>query len=321
MTKILGVVNIILAAILVYILVYPQIQAGKQLEAQVMYMDGIGALPLYVAEDKGFFDTLRITVTADKILKRGEMEENVGRGVGEMAINSLWPTFLFKAAGRPEAYRLMYSVSSSLSDPYAAILTKSSRIKKLSHLAGKRIGILQESRDDDLMRFVLTAEGVTTEDISFLTFGVSEIEGALLNDMVDVLVAVEPFRSRLLANEDVRLVEDAVFENRLLTPYPFSCTVTSIANLELKKKEIQRLHGALDMAVDYIRNNPDSAAAVVRTRFGYEDTLAIGIPDFRKYDELNEALLVSLSQKLVEAEVLISETPVAETMLLPAEIR
>jgi ABC-type nitrate/sulfonate/bicarbonate transport system substrate-binding protein len=315
------VVNIILAAILVYILVYPQIQAGKQLEAQVMYMDGIGALPLYVAEDRGFFDSLRITVTADKILKRGEMVENVGKGVGEMAINSLWPTFLFKAAGRPEAYRLMYSVSSSLSDPYAALLTKSSRITKLSHLAGKKIGILQESRDDDLMKFILKSAGVKIDKISFLSFGISEIEGALLNEIVDVLVAVEPFRSRLMATKGVRVVEDAVFENRILTPYPFSCTVTSIANLELKKKEIQRLHGALDKAVDYIRNYPDSAQAIVRARFGYEDTLAIGIPDFRKYDELNEALLVSLSQKLVEAEVLISETPVAETMLLPSEIR
>jgi ABC-type nitrate/sulfonate/bicarbonate transport system substrate-binding protein len=125
----------------------------------------------------------------------------------------------------------------------------------------------------------------------------------------------------MMAMDGIRVIEDAFFENNVQTPYPISCSFTSIANLELNKSEIQRLHKALDKAVDFIRTKPESAAAVVRARFGFEDTLAVGIPDFRKYDELNEALLANFSKELVAAEVLISEVPVTDVMLKPSEIR
>ncbi len=325
LNKILTVVNIILAAILIYILVQPKIQASKTVEAKIYYRNDISAAPLFIAEANGYFDSLRVQVSVEEIGKAGEDVENVLKGIGQLASGTDWGYFLFKAKVRPGAYRLVSNVTSTISVPYTALLAPpKSRIKKLSDLVGKKLGYLRDTKDEYLIRYALRSQGINDSMVSMVPLMRSEMKNVFNPDSslvaVDAVLAVEPFRS-ILIKQGARIVEDGFLEKHTVTPFPVGVTYTAVTNLELRKNATQRVVKAIGMAIDFMRKDPDSATAIIRSRLDVPQEVDLSLPTYEKYNEIDPDQINRYVEILKKANVLFVDI-VADSMILsPEEIK
>jgi len=145
MKILLPIINFILALILVFILVYPEIQAKKVVEAQ------------------------------------------------------------------------FYQVKSSVDNPQTALITlKKKRIRTLKDLKTKRkIGYYKDSKIKQIIKYILSEMGIDPEIHSYIPLSLKEMQTALEENIVDVLVAVEPVRSELLKKNGIKIVDDGFIEKIL----------------------------------------------------------------------------------------------------------
>ena len=324
MKILLPIINFILALILVFILVYPEIQAKKVVEAQVLYTKNMGALPFLVAQEKGYFDSLRIKISAEEVVKGGEEVEMVGRGSKNAAFGTLWDLFAFKAAIRPEAYKIFYQVKSSVDNPQTALITlKKKRIRTLKDLKTKRkIGYYKDSKIKQIIKYILGEMGIDPEIHSYIPLSLKEMQTALEENIVDVLVAVEPVRSELLKKNGIKIVDDGFIEKHVFSPYLYSTGFTSIVNVNLNRKAIKRLVLATEMAIDFIRKHPDKTVEIIRKSFGIEDTTVyVNIPSFEKYSEIDPAEIRRLQDKLRDMQVLLREADYTGSLMKREDLR
>jgi len=326
MRYLLTLLNVILAAILLYILVYPKIQAGKVVQAKIIYEKDISALPLYIAKEKGYFDSLKINVSMEETPKTGEEFDGIVKTTAHLGSGIPWTTLLFKSAARPEAVRLVLSVESTISEPYDAIFVKKERlrrkrVRKYKDFEEKRVGFPRGSMYNLLLKYFLKGEGVNIDRIVFIPVSFSEMDSALQKNIVDVLLAVEPSRSLLKEDKSVVLFEDAFLEKHLMTPFPIGAHFTSLANVNLNRREVKRLVSALNRAVDLIRSNPEEAIDIARTYLEFPEHIETSFFSFKKYDEIDETHLERFSKLLYDAGVVLFEVSVSEMLLKPEEVR
>ncbi len=325
LNKILTVVNIILAAILVYILIQPKIQASKIVEAKIYYRDDVSATPLYIAEANGYFDSLKVKVTVEEIGKPGEDVENVLKGIGQLASGTDWGMFLFKAKARPGVYRIVANATSTISVPYTALLAPpKSKIKKLSDLVGKKVGYLRGTKYEYLLRYALRSQGINDSLVEYTPLMMSEMKNVFNPDSalvaVDAVLAVEPYRT-LLIKQGARIIEDGFLEKYTVTPFPVGVTYTSVTNLQLRKNATQRVVKAINMAIDFMRKHPDSATAIVKTKLNVPEEVSLMLPTFEKYNEIDPAQLDRYVDVLKKANVLFVDIETDSMMLSPEEIK
>ncbi len=322
MTRILTLINLILLGVLVYILIYPQMKARQVVEATVAYESTPGALPLFVAQDLGLFDSLKVKVTAEEALIGPEVVDDVGKGKYQMLFGVDWPNALFRMSARPEAYRVAYSVSYSQTDPYASLITlRKSRIRKLKDLLLKRIGYPKGTRYDLMLKHYLKQEGLDPEKVSFIGLLPSEMTTALDRNLADALLIVEPYRSLVVHREDIRILEDAVFARRIVSPLPVFAGLTSIVNLNLTKAQVQRVYAAVEQAIRFIRENPDSAAQILRQHFELPADAPVNLPQFKTYQEIDPTRLEAVISHLKETSVLFVDLDPNDFLMTPSDIK
>ncbi len=322
MTRILTLINLILLGILVYILVYPQIKARQEVEATVVYQQTPGALPLFVAEKLGLFDSVKVKVTAEEALLGPEVVDDVGKGKYQMLYGVDWANALFRMSARPEAYRVAFSANYSQSNPYASLVTlRKSRIRTLKDLLLKRIGYPKGTRYNMVLKHYLKQEGLDPDKVSFIGLLPSEMTTALDRNYADALLVVEPYRSIVVRREDVRVLEDAVFTRRVVSPLPVFVGLTSIVNLNLTKAQVQRVYQATEQAIRYIRQFPDSAAQILRERFNLPEDAPVNLPQFETYQEIDPTRLEAVIAHLKEAEVLFVDIDPNDFMMSPSDLK
>ncbi len=323
MTKLLGVLNLILIGVLVYILIYPQIKLKQTLEAVVVYQESLGALPLFVAEELGYFDSTKINVEAKEVMPGTEGIDDISKGKSQLLIGVNWQNAMFKMASRPEAYRVVLSSYYSSDKPYVALVTlRKKRIRKLKDLELKRIGFPRDTRLDFLLKDFLRKQNVDVDKMSFIGLLTSELDSALEKNYADVLLVPEPYRSLLLTRKTIRVLEDGILTRNYLTPFPTSLAMTSIVNLNLNREKVKRIVNALEMALTYMRENPDFAVDIIRKRFAIQDTMVpINIPDFVDYRGIEPARLQKLVEVFKSAEILFVDIDPHLIVLQPSEIR
>lgn len=323
MTKLLGVLNLILIGVLVYILVYPQIKLRQTLEAIIVYQESIGAVPLFVAEEQGYFDSTRVKVEVREAMFGTEGVDEVAKGKAQLLIGVNWQNALFKMAARPEAYRVVLSSYFNSDNPYLALVSlRKKRIKKLKDLELKRVGFPKDSRLDFLLKDFLRKNNVDVDKMSFIGLLTSELDSALEKNFADALLVPEPFRSLLLNRKSVRLVEDGILTKNYLNPFPTSLALTSIVNLNLNKEKLKRIVNALEMSLNYIRENPEYISELIRDRFAIEDTtVPIHVPEFMDYRGIEPARLQKLVDALKSSEILLVDIDPHQIILQPSEIK
>lgn len=330
MRKILPIINIILALILIYILIYPQLKTKKVVSVNILYEQNIASLPLFVAQDLGYFDTLRVKIdTLREVEKPGKEVDAVTTSAAQAAMGLSGDGFIFKTGPRPDAYRLIYLCSSTEGAPATALFVKrppkrkrrKKRIKGIKDLVGKRIGYLRGTHYEDILKYIVKEEELDPNKFHFTPLSSFEMDSAIQKDLVDALVAIEPYRTMLLnQSEEVQLLEDGFFENHAVSPFLLGVGFTSNVNVQLKRNATQRILKAMSMAIKFIRTHPDSALAIADRHLEMPEDFTFALPNYSDYKEINIPGLIRWASFLKDADVLLFDVDVEQYIFKPEEM-
>ncbi|MCF6192123.1 MAG: ABC transporter substrate-binding protein [Candidatus Hydrothermae bacterium] len=322
--RLLAVVNTVLFFILIFILIRPQIQARSQVSGKIAYALTPYALPIWVAADNGYFDSLKVDVALDLQIRRADEVELVANGASQFSGGTLFETFIPAIVRRAHVYRLFTVFQSTRTEPQTALIARRG-IRKPTDLKGKRVGYWDQTRDDELLRQFLEAEGIPPRSVSLIPLTFTEIAHALEKNRVDAVLAYEPWRTYYQQQKGVRVLEDGFLENRLHTPLLLGTLYTSMLNLQLNRAATDRIGRALNMALSFIRSNPDSARNIlVRHLLESDSTLTVPdsfpLPKFQTYRELEPSILKAFVQRLREVNLLLVEEFPTDSLIPPAEL-
>lgn len=326
MKKVLIIVNILLFVVLVFILSYPRIQAGRVKEISIVYNKNINSLPLFVAQENGYFDSLKLKVNLVEVGRPGDEVEQVGRGAMGAGFGTSWDQFALKASASPEIYRIIYNVKASITSPQSALVSpKNKNIRTFRDLTkrGTRIGYLRDTRQMDMIRYIMASERVPEENYNLMPYTFAEMKDENTLRFVDAMVVTEPLRTYLIKHNLVNVIEDGFLEKRVINPMMFGVGYTSRVNVQLNKDGVARLVESLSEAINFIRKDPQTAERILRKYLDLgEDTFSINLPTYEKYSEISDLTEINRTlQKFVEMQVMFREVSFDNSILRRDEIQ
>ena len=209
---------------------------------RIGYLNIVASLPLFVAEERGFFKDAGIQYDATVIATSNQLVDAIVAGNLDCYIESSAVPVLAVELQSPGKLRV-FSVSEITSQaPFDALLVKEdSSIKRLPELSGKRIGVFPGSTATNLLKKYLKDQGVDVSSITFVPLPPTNQLTALIQGAIDALHAYEPTTAIAMAKGGVRQLFGSAYA-AMLSPNP---------------------QGVAAVSAEFIKKHPDTAAKVV----------------------------------------------------------
>ncbi len=332
MRVLLGIIDILLAAILIFVIEYPVIKAKKEVEGKILYVRDISALPLFVAQEEGYFDSLRVKVDMVEAGINGDEVDKVKNGTAQAAFGTDMAMFVYKGAIKPDAFKIIYVTEASIDNPQTKLITlRTTRYRDLKSLEGKRVGYYSRTKDNRWIKYIVKNAGGDPEKVKTLPQSQAEVLSGLFEKNVDYLIARTPEAQILAASRKLKVVEDGLLENYVSAPFIMSVGYTSVANMQFYPEPTKRIVKAIRKAIDFIRNNPDEALKIANKYFEIDSTMAkvqvkpedvkMTLPEFRKSFELDPSEIQKATDKMLDAEILLKEADFSGDLMKQQEVK
>ncbi len=332
MRVLLAIIDVLLAAILIFVIEYPVIKSKKEVEGKVLFVKDISALPLFVAEEEGFFDSLRVKVDLIEAGINGDEVEQVKNGTAQAAFGTDMSMFAYKGAIKPDAFKIIYVSEASVDNPQTKLITlRTTAYRGPKSLENKRVGYYSRTKDNRWIKYIVKNAGGDPEKVKTLPQSQFELFSGLTDKNVDYLIARTPEAQILSASKRLKVVEDGLLENYVSAPFIMNVGFTSVANMQFYPEPTKRIVKAIIKAVDFIRNNPDRALEIANKYLEIDSTIAkvgvkpedtkLTLPEFRKSFELDPSEIEKATDKMLAAEILLKEADFSRDLMKQQELK
>lgn len=288
MKRTLDIIILLFAIVLIFILVYPQYKASKPTIAKIGCDFSVSSLPLFVAEEQGFFKNQKVEA---QLLFYNDPEKALKDLFSDTIQCGIFPWFsILKRTTNNESVKVFLSEEFREAVPMGVIVTKrGSRIKLLEDLKGKRLGIPPWCRG--IISYIVPGVEIAEEKPQ-------ELFSLLDKGDVDAILLLEPYRT-LAIEKGLQVIEDAPF-SLLLIPFPANGIGVSSRFLYKNKGGVKRMVIALDNALGFINKNPGKARDILAKYLKVKENPSFHLPRFQRLSEIDIPNIQSLSTRLEE---------------------
>jgi ABC-type nitrate/sulfonate/bicarbonate transport system substrate-binding protein len=273
---------------------------SKPTTVRIGYLSNTGSLPLFVAEEKGFFTEEGIHEEATPIATSNQLVDALVAGnLDAYPESSAYPALAVELQS-PGRLKIFSASAITKRRPFDSILVKEgSPIKTLADLAGKRVGVFPGSTATSLLKKYLTDSRVDVSGIVFVPVPPQTQLGALLEGSIDALHAYEPTTAIASAHGGVRKVFGSIYAE-LLDPNLQGVGAVSEKFIRNQPDTARRVVRALEKAMTFMRQHEAETRQIIGKRLKLEDRVAqtIVLLDVQPHAELDRASLQKYADML-----------------------
>jgi ABC-type nitrate/sulfonate/bicarbonate transport system substrate-binding protein len=273
---------------------------SKTPTVRIGYLSNTGSLPLFIAEEKGFFAEEGIHEEATPIATSNQLVDALVAGnLDAYPESSAYPALAVELQS-PGRLKIFSASAITKQRPFDSILVKDgSAIRALSDLAGKRIGVFPGSTATSFLKKCLKDSHIDFSGIVFVPIPPQTQLGALLEGSIDALHAYEPTTAIALAHGGVRKVFGSVYAE-LLDPNLQGVGAVSAKFVRDQPDAARRVIRALEKAMAFMRQNEAETRQIIAKRLKLEDRVAqtIVLLDVQPHAELDRAALQKYADML-----------------------
>lgn len=306
MTKLLNVLIVLLAALLVYVILYPQIQQNRPIDLKIACDSSATSLPMLVGVDETLFIKNRINPTlvfySDPDLALADLF------AGKVDVGVFpWSTVLKRIVTKSETLKVFMSEDFRQSLPVDAIVAPlKSSVKTAADIRGKRFIYPPQLRD--YIPVMLTYLGLRVEDVKLTEVPFSALTQELAAGTCDAAWIIEPLLCPLDTTQ-YRIVQASALPRFVSQPFPGAAIGFAPRFAQTYRQGPKRLKIATDAAMAIVETKGDVAKQIMAKYFPY-CTQSCGfcrLPELQRSAEINKPAIAALASRLKLAGVLASE--------------
>jgi len=320
MTKLLNLLIVLLAALLVFVIVYPQVQQNRPIAVRIACDSTIASLPVLMGIDDSLFAKEKILPTLVFYSDPDKALDDLFAGNVEAGVFP-WSTVLKRVATKGETLKVLLSEEYRQSLPIDALIAPAkSPVKTAADLRGRRLAYPPQFRD--YVPLMLMNLGLGPTDIKATEVPISDIMSQLAAGTFDAALIVEPLLCPLDSTK-YRIVQPAAAARFISQPFPGAAFGVSPKLLAKYRLAGGRLKVAIDGAVAMSETKPDVARALIGRYFPYCTTFCgfCRLPEMQRLAEINRASIQALAQRLKGTGVLAVDIDPKGLLVDPATLK
>lgn len=312
MKYVLYVLNLILAAILILIIIYPQFKERQVHEIQIVAYPDLASFPVYVAKEKGFFDEVKLKVLIEFDASREDPIEDLRKGKFEVLAGYPIVNFLFEGAPDADKFRLIGEVVETKETPLTGVIvkTKSSKLS-LQLLNDKTFTLPSWRKDAEILKKLLAINKITVNEKKIVRYNTSLPYGEW-----EAAYIIEPFLSFLADSNDFRVLLTSPFEE-ISSPYPYAGYFVSKTGIYFKSEGIRRFHQIYDKTINFIQN-PENQEEIKKLIEKYEREVLnlkkfveVRLPVYLKKEQIQDIPIIKIYKWLIDNELSFFESDIS----------
>lgn len=283
--------------------------SAQNLKVNVGYVPAGDWVPALVAKDKGFFEKRDLDVTLTKVAIISNIPAALMSGSLNIGVST--PTVLIDAVDGGLDLGAIAGGTRFVKNPaiFSVVVRNGVTVKSAKDLEGKRVGVPgMRSIADVLLRKWLLDQGVQPSKVNLVEASFPQMKDLLKGGTVDAVAVLEPFRSRIVADQTGYRLADYVAE---VNPDLLGGVwVARKQWLAANPKAATAFRDALVEAIDYMAKNAEEAKAIEGKYLGFTTPVALPYSvtlnpaDFEVYGRMGRE--VGYLQKPVDASRLIA---------------
>lgn len=241
---------------------------------RIGYLNITASLPLFIAEEKGFFVEEGVKYQSVPIATSNQLVDGIVANNLDAFIESSAVPVLAVELQSPGRLKVFSVSAITKKAPFDSLLVKeSSSIKTLADLSGKKIGVFPGSTATTLLKKFLTDKGVNTSGITFTPIPPQNQLTALQSESVDVLHAYEPTTAIALSRGGIRQLDGSVYAE-MLDPNPQGVAVVSNKFLQEHSALALKVIRALERAMVFMRDHDAESRQIMAKKLGLDKAVA-----------------------------------------------
>ena len=306
MTKLLNVLIVLLAATLVLVILYPQIQQNRPLNLKFACDSSATSLPILVAMDESLFAKNRINATLVFYSDPDQALADLFAGKVDVGVFP-WSTVLKRLATKNETLKVFLGEDFRQSLPVDAIVAPlKSPVKTVADIKGRRFIYPPQIRD--YIPVVLTNLGLRPEDVKLAEVPFGALTQELAAGTCDAAWIIEPLLCPLDTTQ-YRIVQYSALPRFVAQPFPGAAIGFAPKFSQTYRQGPKRLKIATDAAIAIIETKSDVAKQILGKHFPY-CTKSCGfcrLPELQRNTEINKPAVAALASRLRLTGVLTSD--------------
>jgi ABC-type nitrate/sulfonate/bicarbonate transport system substrate-binding protein len=273
------------------------------------------ALPLYVANDEGYFKEEGFNAQLTKMGSSNELANALTSGqldVAVIATNAMLDASYVSKKKPQLIITNPYSNSEGNITDY--LLVKDTiKIKKIQDLKGKKIGVFPGSVIKVFCNLIFAKYGLNKDDYQLIELAPKDWAVALQTNQIDALSALEPNASQLMTDKIAFPIVKGLYAV-LMPDVPLSGHWISEKFIKSNNKEkTEAIVRAIDKAVKFINENPEKAKSyLVKYANVREDVVGkVQLNKWRTHSEQNTDLIQQFVNILFENNAIQSKEDIS----------
>jgi hypothetical protein len=306
MTKFLNVLIVLLAALLVFVILYPQIQQNRPIDLKFACDSSVTSVPILVGIDESLFAKNRINPTLVFYSDPDEALADLFAGKVDVGVFP-WSSVLKRIATKGETLQVFMSEEFRQSLPVDAIVAPlKSPVKIAADIRGRRFVYPPEVRD--YIPVMLTNLGLRVEDVKLTEVPFSSVAQELANGTCDAAWVLEPLLCPLDTTQ-YRVVQYSALTRFVSQPFPGAAIGFAPRFVQSFRQGPKRLKISTDAAMAIIETKADVAKQILARRFPYcaQSCGFCRLPEVQRNTEINKPAVAALASRLKLAGVLPEE--------------
>ena len=187
--------------------------AGQQTKIVLGYTTAADFVPAFVAKDKGMFDKRNLDVTLLRVALASNVPSVLVSGSVQIGMGTA-PAFLQAAEGGLDLVAICGVSRFKKENPMSSLVARAGlKIENAGDLRGKKVGVPGlNSFFDVVFRKWLLNNKVALNQVSFIETPFPQMRDLLKGGTIDAVLAIEPFRTRIVGDNTGYRVADVVSE-------------------------------------------------------------------------------------------------------------
>lgn len=271
---------------------------SEKLIINISYPDGIISAPIYIAEEKGFFEKNNISLVA-KDYGSSSLRVNA-LNHSEIDFAYITETSFIKSVLSGEASRIVAIVSKT-GENLGILAWKNKGINSIADLKNKKIGLVKGLSAKFILNSMLVANNISLSEVEIALDDREEILNRFKNGELDALLYWEPNLSNFKKEYQEEIT--VLSANNYYQSY-FALATNSV--FSSKRTKCARLFlGSLKEAIDFMRSNQEETIKLIAKKYELSEMDAeryLKIYDFNLFLDQSLINLIEEEAKWVAEE-------------------